>query len=108
VVSPRKEERVEAVFQALADPTRRELLRRLSAQPRTATELSASLPITRQAVAKHIAALEGAGLVAGERSGREVRYRLTPGPMADAAEWMSGVGAQWDRRLANLRRRFGG
>ena len=105
-MTPRKDERVEAVFQALADPTRRELLRRLSAGPSTATELSARLPITRQAVSKHIAALHDAGLVSPERSGREVRYRLTPGPMAEAAEWMGDVGAKWDRRLENLRRRF--
>ena len=51
-------------------------------------------------------ALQDAGLVASERTGREVRYRLTPGPMADAAEWMGDVGAQWDRRLENLSRRF--
>jgi DNA-binding transcriptional ArsR family regulator len=105
-MTPRKDERVDAVFQALADPTRRELLRRLSRTPGTATELSARLPITRQAVAKHMAALQGAGLVASERSGREVHYRLTPGPMAEAAEWMGDVGAQWDRRLENLSRRF--
>jgi DNA-binding transcriptional ArsR family regulator len=105
-VTPRKDERVDAVFQALADPTRRELLRRLSQTPGTATELSARLPITRQAVAKHMAALQDAGLVASERSGREVRYRVTPGPMADAAEWMGDIGGQWDRRLENLSRRF--
>jgi len=106
-MSPRKDDRVDAVFQALADPTRRELLRRLSHTPGTATELSARLPITRQAVAKHMVALSDAGLVASERSGREVVYRLTPGPMAEAAEWMGDVGATWDRRLENLRRRFG-
>ena len=105
-MTPSKDERVDAVFQALADPTRRELLRRLSKASETATELSDRLPITRQAVAKHLAALHEAGLVSAERSGREVRYRITPGPMADAAEWMGDVGAQWDRRLENLKRRF--
>ena len=105
-MTPRREERVDAVFQALADPTRRALLRRLSESAETATELSERFPITRQAVAKHMAALQEAGLVVPERSGREVRYRLTPGPMADAATWMADVGAQWDRRLEALRRRF--
>jgi DNA-binding transcriptional ArsR family regulator len=105
-MTPSRDHRVDAVFQALADPTRRELLRRLSKTPGTATELSDRLPITRQAVAKHLSALHEAGLVTPERSGREVRYRLTPGPMADAAAWMGDVGAQWDRRLENLRRRF--
>ena len=103
-----KDDRVDAVFQALADPTRRELVRRLSDGPETATELSSRLPISRQAVAKHIAALHDAGLVSAERSGREVHYRLTPGPMADAASWMADVGAEWDRRLEALRRRFPG
>ena len=97
---------IDAVFQALADPTRRALIRHLSEAPGTATELSARLPITRQAVAKHMAALHEAGLVAAERSGRQVRYRLTPGPMADAATWMADVGAAWDRRLQNLQRLF--
>ena len=105
-MTPSKDERIDAVFQALADPTRRTLLRRLSDAPFTATELSARLPITRQAVAKHMAALHEAGLVVAERSGREVRYRLTPGPMADAATWMADTGARWDRRLENLRRQF--
>src|SRR5438876_12405971 len=105
-MTPASDDRVDAVFQALADPTRRELVRRLSERPATVTELSAHVPITRQAVAKHMAALHEAGLIAAERQGREVRYRLTPGPMADAAGWMADVGAQWDRRLENLRRRL--
>src|SRR5437660_12841069 len=97
-MTPRRDRRVDAVFQALADPTRRELLRRLSKTSGTATELSDRLPITRQAVAKHLTALHEAGLVAAERSGREVRYRLTTGPMAAAGARMGGVGAQWGRR----------
>ena len=68
----------------------------------TATELADRLPITRQAIVKHLGALGVAGLVAGERQGREVRYRLTPDVMADAMAWMADVGAQWDRRLASL------
>ena len=68
----------------------------------TATELADRLPITRQAVAKHLGALGDAGLVTGERAGREVRYRLTPDAMADAMGWMAEVGAKWDRRLAAL------
>jgi DNA-binding transcriptional ArsR family regulator len=100
------DQRVDVVFQALADPTRRKLLRHLSERPATVTELSAHVSITRQAVAKHIAALHDAGLVEGERSGREVRYRLTQAPMMDVAGWMVDVGAAWDRRLATLRNRF--
>jgi DNA-binding transcriptional ArsR family regulator len=99
-----REDRVDAVFAALGDPTRREVIRLLSEGPSTATELSSDLPVSRQAVAKHLAALDEAGLVSAERSGREVRYRLTPGPMADAASWLGDVGARWDRRLEALRR----
>lgn len=92
------------VFAALADPNRRLLMTYLSErESATATELAAELPVTRQAVAKHLAALSSAGLVDARRSGRELRYRLTPEPLADAMAWMAAVGAEWDDRLAALR-----
>lgn len=95
------------VFAALADPTRRRVLDELSKKgAASATELAGAMPVSRQAVAKHLAQLEEAGLVAGERSGRERRFRLTPGPMTDAVSWMADVGSQWDRRLDALRARF--
>jgi DNA-binding transcriptional ArsR family regulator len=98
-----------AVFAALADPTRRAVVRELSRQPTTtATALAAELPISRQAISKHLATLAGAGLVATERAGRETRYRLTPDPLDDAMRWMAEVGGQWDRRLERLRRHVGG
>ncbi len=92
----------DAVFEALADPMRRHLLSRVSTQPSTATELAAQLPISRQAVAKHLTSLSRAGLLARERSGRDVRYRVTPAPLSDAVTWMAEVGGQWDDRLARL------
>ncbi len=96
------------MFGALSDPTRRALLRTIAVQPEaTATELAAGLPISRQAVLKHLAALADAGLVDRERAGREVRYRITPQPLSDAVSWMADVGAQWDKRLAALERQFG-
>jgi DNA-binding transcriptional ArsR family regulator len=96
---------IDPVFAALADPTRRQVMIRLAGSgPSTATGLARDLPVTRQAVAKHLAALQEAGLVQGERVGREHRYRLTPAPLADAVSWMSSVGAQWDDRLDRLRR----
>lgn len=98
----------DAVFEALADPMRRQLLSQLSAQPSTATELAAQLPISRQAVAKHLTSLSRAGLLARERSGRDVRYRVTPAPLSDAVGWMAEVGSQWDDRLARLARSFDG
>jgi len=95
-----------AVFAALADSNRRRLLATVAAAPATATELAGGLPISRQAVVKHMAALAEAGLVQRERSGREVRYRVTPQPLSDAVGWMAQVGAQWDERLAALTRMF--
>lgn len=72
--------------------------------PRSATELSEELPVSRQAVAKHLATLSEAGLVeVAEVEGREKRYRLTPAPLAEAAWWMASLGAEWDERLRRLR-----
>jgi DNA-binding transcriptional ArsR family regulator len=93
-----------AVFGALADPMRRRLLSQIAAHPATATELAAHLPISRQAVAKHLGTLSAAGLLERERAGRDVRYRVTPAPLSEAVRWMAQVGGQWDDRLANLSR----
>jgi DNA-binding transcriptional ArsR family regulator len=96
---------VDAVFSALSDPTRRSVMRSLSDDgPSTVTELAARLPVSRQAVAKHLDALETAGLVSATVSGRSRRYRLTPRPMTEAMAWMTDVGAEWDERLEALRR----
>ncbi|HEY4606731.1 MAG TPA: metalloregulator ArsR/SmtB family transcription factor [Acidimicrobiia bacterium] len=93
------------VFAALADPTRLEVLTRLAnSGPSTATELSASMPVSRQAVTKHLAALDAAGLVDRHPSGREVRYSFDPGPLGDLVEWVETVGSTWDRRLDRLSR----
>jgi DNA-binding transcriptional ArsR family regulator len=97
------------VFDALADPNRRYVLEALAErETATATELAAELPVTRQAVAKHLTALSEAGLVESRRAGRETRYELTPGPLGDAMDWMASVGAEWDARLAALRRHLSG
>lgn len=97
------------VFAALADPTRRAVVQELSRQETvTASALTAQLPMTRQAIAKHLALLSSAGLVSSERAGRETRYRLTPDPLEEAMAWMADVGGQWDRRLEKLRRHVGG
>jgi DNA-binding transcriptional ArsR family regulator len=92
-----------AVFGALGDPTRRRLLSEIADRPSlTATELATGLPISRQAVVKHLNALSDAGLLQRERAGREVRYSVTPAPLSDAVSWMAEVGGQWDQRLAAL------
>jgi DNA-binding transcriptional ArsR family regulator len=92
-----------AVFSALADPTRRGLLSAIAAHPATATELAGELPISRQAVVKHLNTLAHAGLLEREREGRDVRYRVTPEPLSEAVTWIASVGGQWDSRLAALR-----
>jgi DNA-binding transcriptional ArsR family regulator len=92
-----------AVFAALADPHRRYLVERLAGGGgSTATEPARELPVTRQAVAKHLVALGSAGLVAASRAGRETRYQLTPRPLGEAMGWLARVGAEWDGRLEAL------
>lgn len=98
----------DAVFGALADPTRRSLLTMVAAHPATATELADGLPISRQAVVKHLSALADAGLLERYRAGREVRFVVTPEPLTDAVSWIAQVGSQWDERLASLARAFAG
>jgi DNA-binding transcriptional ArsR family regulator len=66
---------------------------------KSSTELARRIPVTRQAIAKHFAALEEAGLAAGIRAGRETRYELRTQAFAEAEAWMRAIGATWDRRL---------
>lgn len=94
------------VFAALADPTRGAVLRVVGQRgPITATAIAADLPVTRQAVVKHLAALEAAGLVEATRHGREVRFAIRPAALDTAQRWMAGVGRAWERRLAALEER---
>ena len=91
------------VFGALADDTRRTVFVRVAAGGQaTASELARDLPVTRQAVAKHLSLLASAGLVESERVGREMRFHARGEPLRDAIDWMEGVGARWDERLARL------
>jgi DNA-binding transcriptional ArsR family regulator len=97
-----EDDRAGAVFGALADPMRRRLLTAISEHPSTATELATALPISRQAVTKHLNSLSEAGLLERQKAGRDVRYRVTPAPLSSAVSWMAEVGGQWDGRLARL------
>ena len=91
------------VFGALADDTRRTVFVRVAASGQaTASELARDLPVTRQAVAKHLSLLASAGLVESERVGRETRFHARSEPLSEAIDWMAGVGARWDDRLARL------
>jgi DNA-binding transcriptional ArsR family regulator len=93
------------VFAALSDPTRRRMLETLLRERTTSVPaLTGSLPMSRQAVAKHLSALGDAGLV--ERApadGREVHYRLRAGALAQATGWMREAESAWDGRLARLK-----
>ena len=95
----------EQVFTALADPTRRAILGELAAHgPATATDLAGRLPITRQAIAKHLALLAETGLVTaepGER--RRVRYRLRSAPMRVAQQFLTALASDWDGPLEALK-----
>ena len=93
-----------AAFQALADPTRRALLDRLRADTRamSLSDLAAGLPITRQAVTKHLDALEDAGLVRVWARGRERLHQLEPAPLREVNDWLAPYAAAWDERLARL------
>ena len=94
----------EQVFTALADPTRRAILAALAAHgPATATDLAGRLPVTRQAIAKHLGLLADAGLVTaepGER--RRVRYRLHSAPMRMAQQFLAAMARDWDAKLEAL------
>jgi DNA-binding transcriptional ArsR family regulator len=99
----------EQVFIALADPTRRGILAALASDgPATATDLADRLPITRQAIAKHLNLLTDAGLVTpepGER--RRIRYRLQSGPMQVAQQFLAALARDWDGRLDALKDHLG-
>jgi DNA-binding transcriptional ArsR family regulator len=102
---PDTEAIAEHVFTALADPSRRAILAALASEgPATATDLAGRLPITRQAIAKHLALLAGAGLVRpepGER--RRVRYRLRSAPMRVAQQFLAALARDWDSPLDALK-----
>jgi DNA-binding transcriptional ArsR family regulator len=98
------DEAPDAVFAALADPTRRRVLRLVAERgPASATLLEHDLPVTRQAIVKHLGVLNRAGLVSAQRAGQEVRYALVPGSLEEASDWIAEIGSRWDERLARLR-----
>ncbi|MEU5976014.1 metalloregulator ArsR/SmtB family transcription factor [Streptomyces sp. NPDC047315] len=93
------------VLSALADPTRRRILDALATHgSATATVLATELPVSRQAIVKHLAVLSRAGLVAGRRSGREAQFTVLPARLNAAARWMARVASDWDSRLNAIKR----
>ncbi len=90
------------VFAALSDPTRRRLLEWLDEEVATATAFAERLPISRQAVAKHLLELSNAGLVSSRRQGRETLFSVDNDGLAPASEWIEQRAAVWEQRLARL------
>jgi len=92
------------LWSAVGDPTRRRMLDLLLAQgDGTATSLSEHLPVTRQAIAKHLSVLDRVGLVHAAPAGREKRYRVDEAQLARAVAQLSSVGAAWDARLRRIK-----
>ncbi|MFC5531151.1 ArsR/SmtB family transcription factor [Cohnella yongneupensis] len=92
------------VFQAIADPTRRGLLRLLDEGEQPVTALSGHFPISRTAVSKHLRILQGAGLVRERKVGRETRYRLDAEPLLELKRWLAYYERYWDNKLNALKR----
>jgi DNA-binding transcriptional ArsR family regulator len=92
------------VFAALADETRWRVLTELGQGEASASALAGRLPVTRQAIAKHLSVLAEAGLVEPVRVGREVRYRALGSRLDETARALDAIGAEWDRRLAEVKR----
>jgi DNA-binding transcriptional ArsR family regulator len=93
------------LWEAMADPTRRRLLDLLVARGHaTATTLTAEMPITRQAISKHLSVLQRVGLIDSHRQGREVRYAVREQRLAEATSALSEVANRWDRRLQTIKK----
>jgi DNA-binding transcriptional ArsR family regulator len=97
-----KHQRVDGVFRALGDPTRRELVERLSGGPATVSQLASPLDMSLSGVVQHLAILESCGIVRSEKVGRTRTCRLEPGGLRLAEDWFAGQRALWERRLDKL------
>ena len=96
------------VFEAVSDGTRRQILAQLRDRgPATLSELAEPLPMSRQAVTKHLDSLSSAGLVTVRREGRTRVHELELGPLRELEDWLAPYAAEWDDRLARLQRHLG-
>lgn len=93
-----------AVLSVLADETRWRILTAIGTADLSASALADRLPVSRQAIAKHLAVLAGAGLVESVRVGREIRYRALGGRLSALANDLEAIGRRWDRRLEAIKR----
>ena len=97
------DDRLQPVFRALADPTRRRILRDLARAPASIADVAARFEISRPAVAKHLAVLREGGLIGVETHGRERINTLNAKGLKDAADWLAFFDAFWDERLEKLK-----
>jgi len=97
-----KQFRADRVFTALADPTRRQLLERLSSGPASVSELAARVPVSLAAVVQHIQMLEDCGVITTKKAGRVRTCQLLPDGLAPAASWIEERRLQWEKRLDRL------
>jgi DNA-binding transcriptional ArsR family regulator len=97
-------ETLSPVFAALADETRWSILSALGREELSASALATRLPVSRQAIAKHLAVLVGAGLAEAEQHGREVRYRALGSRLSEVATRLETIGGEWDARLTSIKR----
>jgi len=96
---------VDRALNALSDPTRRQILHLLAeGRPLSASALAGKLPVTRQAVAQHLAMLQQSNLVTSRRSGREVLFSIEPEALTLTASWMTSLAETWSKRLELLKR----
>jgi DNA-binding transcriptional ArsR family regulator len=92
------------VFQAIADPNRREIIKLLADKEELSiASISNHLPISRTAVNKHLHVLSEAGLVERRKVGRETRYKLQPAPLLEVKQWLSYYEQFWDNKMAMLK-----
>jgi DNA-binding transcriptional ArsR family regulator len=95
---------IDQVFAALADPTRRDLLALLGGQASaSASTLAGQVPVTRQAVVKHLAVLAECELVSRHRDGRQIVFTVRPERLVATASWMTTLAASWQQRLELLK-----
>jgi len=92
------------MFAALGDETRWSILTALGKGEASASALAARLPVSRQAIAKHLAVLQEVGLVEPFRAGREIQYRVIGSQLSETARRLDAIGVEWDRRLASIKR----
>jgi DNA-binding transcriptional ArsR family regulator len=91
------------VFQAIADPTRRSLLKLLADNEMHISSITECFPISRTAVNKHLHVLSDAGLVSSQKVGRETRYKLQPEPLVELKQWLSFFEQYWENKLFALK-----